>query len=698
MSKRFRLLLILLLVGAAGFFLAATVNWYLVLSPEKKVLATSSIAQIRDYAVKKSYEVFEQLDQLRFKLLEKKDIPHPGHFLNQLKTRSDLFTKLLKERFSMQVQAAINNYTEGVEVGDDVTQSLVNELNSNISGKILYDANTFEGLTLSPQIQALAERSISPGASLPSEEIIFINRSILEDVYQGDIKSVVLPEEFSFLTDKVKDEYQRLHKSLPEVMDVRSVLLSFFNKKELLETIEDHYRQEIIDLKDMMRGTIQLGLDLRGGISVTVQADFESMEKDTGSAMNDKEKEDAMNRVLEILNNRIDQFGVTEPQIRRLGTSRILIEIPGIADPERIRRIILGKGRLNFHIVDRDGTQKFQDYYRAHPTDFLAPDGLSLKDPTILPPGTVIRPIVEKDKYGVDVPKGYAVIKEEVALSGNYIKDATTRNDPTTMRPYVTFTLTNDGGDLFYKVTSANKGEILAVVLDDKIKFQATISGPIHSAVQVSGTSFDAKEASDLALILRTGALPVPLEVIEQQAVGASLGEDAIGQGLNASMWGVMAVALFMLIYYRRGGLNAVVALALNIFFMAAALSMFNFTLTLPSIAGFVLNIGMAVDANVIIFERIKEEWAVGKSRKAAVNAGFSKAFLTIIDSNMTTAIAALALAMFGKGPIQGFAIVLLIGLVSSVFTAVFVSRLIFDFFTDVFKAQKIRLGWGVSK
>jgi preprotein translocase subunit SecD len=474
------------------------------------------------------------------------------------------------------------------------------------------------------------------------------------------------------------------------------------NKPEILGTIEDHYRQDIFDLKEMMRSTIQLGLDLRGGISVTVEADFASIEKDTGKTMSDKDKADAMSRVLEILNNRIDQFGVTEPQIRRLGTARILIEIPGIADPERIRRVIMGKGRLNFHIVDDEATQKFQDYYNSHKDDYLGPpdaDGLpTLKDPTILPAGSALRPVVEKDKYGADIPKGYSVIKSEISLSGNFISDASTRNDPTTMRPYVTFQLSAEGGERFLKVTTANKDKILAVVLDDKIKFQARISGPISSQVQVSGTSFDAKEASDLALILRTGALPVPLNVIEQQAVGASLGEDAIKQGLNGALWGVVAVLLFMLVYYKTGGVTADIALFLNMFLMIAVLSMFNFTLTLPSIAGYVLNIGMAVDANVIIFERIKEEWRTGKSRKASINAGFSKAFLTIIDSNLTTAFAAIALAIFGKGPIQGFAIVLLIGLTSSVFTAVFVTRLLNDFATDVFNAQKISLSWRTSK
>jgi preprotein translocase subunit SecD len=207
-------------------------------------------------------------------------------------------------------------------------------------------------------------------------------------------------------------------------------------------------------------------------------------------------------------------------------------------------------------------------------------------------------------------------------------------------------------------------------------------------------TGFKEEEARDLALVLRTGSLPVPLEIISQQAIGASLGEDAIRQGINASVLGLGLVFLFMLLFYRRAGLNAIVAQLLNLYFIVSILSVFNFTLTLSAIAGLVLNVGMAVDASVLIFERMKEEMRLGKSNAAVVKAGFDRAFWAILDANITTIIAALVLTQLGKGSIQGFAVTLTVGNLATLFTAVFVSRLIFDFNVDVLKVRKIRVSW----
>jgi preprotein translocase subunit SecD len=230
------------------------------------------------------------------------------------------------------------------------------------------------------------------------------------------------------------------------------------------------------------------------------------------------------------------------------------------------------------------------------------------------------------------------------------------------------------------------------MVLDDRIKFIAVINEPIHESVQVTGV--DGDEANNLAVTLRTAALPVELTVVNQQSIGPALGADTIRQGLYALLGGLAAVMVFMLIYYKSAGINAIIAQILNIYLMFSILSAFNFTLTLPSIAGFILTIGMAVDANVIIFERMKEELRLGKGRKAAVDAGFDKAFWAILDSNITTFIAALFLSQLGTGPIQGFAVSLAIGVFSSVFTALFVSRLIFDFGTDVMKSKKLSVSW----
>jgi preprotein translocase subunit SecD len=254
--------------------------------------------------------------------------------------------------------------------------------------------------------------------------------------------------------------------------------------------------------------------------------------------------------------------------------------------------------------------------------------------------------------------------------------------------------LDKEGGDIFYALTSANVGKTMAVVLDDRVKSYARIQEPIRESVRITG--FSADEAESLALLLRTAALPISLSVVSQQAIGASLGEDAIGQGKMAIIVGILSIFVFMFAYYKWAGVNATIAQVLNLYLMLSVLTAFKLTLTLPSIAGFVLTTGMAVDANVIIFERIKEELRAGKTRAAAIHAGFDKAFWAVMDSNITTIIAALFMAQLGTGPIQGFAISLAIGNITSLFTSLFVSRLIFDFETDVLKATHVSISWRV--
>jgi len=396
---------------------------------------------------------------------------------------------------------------------------------------------------------------------------------------------------------------------------------------------------------------------------------------------------------VEIITNRIDQVGVTEPQVRRGGDEgTITIEIPGDADPERVRAFLMGKGSLNFHIVDEEATEKLIEYQRANP-------GYSPENPVFavdfVPAGSVIRGYYTKDAYGLDRLERYIVIYEDIrenGLDGNHIRSAQVARDPVTNEPTVNFVLDGEGGEKFYSLTDKYRGKSLAIVMDDKVKAYARIQEAIRESVRITG--FGLEEAQNLALVLRTAALPVDLDIVNQQAVGASLGADAIQTGLRASLVGVLLVVVFMLVYYKGAGLIADIALLLNLFFMIATLSVFNFTLTLTSIAGIVLSVGMAVDANVIIFERMKEEYRLGKSAKAAVQAGFSKAFWTIMDSNITTLIASIFLSQLGKGPIQGFAVTLSIGIVTSMFTALFVSRLIFDFLTDQAGMTKLSISW----
>jgi preprotein translocase subunit SecD len=495
----------------------------------------------------------------------------------------------------------------------------------------------------------------------------------------------------SFLIAEAKKLYRDTKRPAPEKWDARAVLQGFAGRNEVLDSLETRYREEVFALKNIQRNAVQLGLDLSGGLSIILQV---------GRTLSDDDPEDAINRALEVLNNRIDRFGLTEPVIRRQGTDQIYVEIPGDADPERINSIIMGKGSLTFHLVDQEATNDFNVYYNQHPLDTFDGAG-NLINPSIIPSDTMVLGVYIKDRYGLDEQAResstgnlrYSVVKQEVGLNGNHIRSALVERGQD--GPEVTFMLDSEGGEIFYRLTSANLEKTLAIVLDGRIKSQAVIQSPIRDGVRLTG--FGLEEANNIALTLRTAALPVELEVVNQQSIGPSMGADTIRQGFYALLGGIVGVMIFMLIFYRIAGINAVVAQILNFYIMFSILSAFNFTLTLPSIAGFILTIGMAVDANVIIFERMKEEMRLGKGRKAVVEAGFDKAFWAIMDSNITTFIAALFLSQLGSGPIQGFAVSLAIGVFSSVFTALFVSRLIFDFGTDVLHSQRITVSWRIK-
>ncbi|MDR2718303.1 MAG: protein translocase subunit SecD [Treponema sp.] len=507
-----------------------------------------------------------------------------------------------------------------------------------------------------------------------------------------------VPEGLSFLITNAKKIYKESKQASPEKWDAKTTLAAFSSRREVLDAIETKYREDIFALKDLQKSAVQLGLDLSGGLSIVLQADMGALQNKLERSLTDADRTDAVDRALEVLNNRIDRFGLTEPVIRRQGSDQIYIEIPGSADPERINDIIMGKGSLAFHMVDTDATDTFNNYYRAHPATTFDNDG-NLLDPTIVPVDVMVRGVYVKDRYGLDEqtrnPDGslrYTALKKEVGLDGNHIRSAVVDRNNLDAKPEVTFMLDSEGGEIFYRLTSANVGKPLAIVLDGRIKSQATIQSAIRDAVRLTG--FGQDEANNIALTLRTAALPVELEVANQQSIGASMGEDTIQQGMYALLGGIVAVFIFMLLYYKVSGINAVIAQLLNFYIMFSILSAFNFTMTLPSIAGFILTIGMAVDASVIIFERMKEEMRLGKGRKAVVEAGFDKAFWAIMDSNITTFIAALFLSQLGSGPIQGFAVTLAVGVFSSVFTALFVSRLIFDFGTDVLHSKKVSIAW----
>ena len=362
-------------------------------------------------------------------------------------------------------------------------------------------------------------------------------------------------------------------------------------------------------------------------------------------------RKSVMEQSIEIIRRRIDETGTREPTIQLQGEDRILVQLPGVKDPERIKKLLGKTAKLTLHLVDSNTpvTEALQGR---------------------IPPGSVLLPSSEAAGEG----PGYYVVRKRVQVSGERLEDA----QPTleNARPVVSFRFDALGGKKFGDTTRNNVGKQLAIVLDGKVISAPVIREPILGGNGIISGSFSLKEVQDLALLLRAGALPAPLTILEERTVGASLGADSIRAGKIASILGMVFVIFFMAIVYGLFGLLADVALAVNLVLIAGALSLLQATLTLPGIAGIVLTIGMAVDANVLIFERIREEVRQGRTPLNAVDAGYQRALTTIIDSNLTTLIAALLLFGFGSGPIKGFAVTLSIGLVTSMFTAIMVTRL----------------------
>jgi len=408
-------------------------------------------------------------------------------------------------------------------------------------------------------------------------------------------------------------------------------------------------------------GTINLGLDLQGGMHLVLQVDT--------SALSANEAKDAPQRALEVIRNRIDQFGVLEPVIQLQGNNRLLIQLPGITDRERAKEIIGRTAHLEFRLVEEDPN--------------LLKEALS----GLVPETHELKSMKARDERIEQL-----LIKREVELTGDMLIDATTEFSQSGFgQPYVSLELNDKGAAIFSSTTGANIGKRLAIVLDGEIYTAPVIRERIPSGrAQITG-NFSVQEAKDIALMLRAGALPAPVNIIEERSVGPTLGRDSVEKGIQAIIVGGICVLIFMVIYYFFAGAIADFALVLNILIITGALSYFGATLTLPGIAGLVLTIGMAVDANVLIFERIREESKLGKTLRAAVHAGYDKAFWTILDANVTTLITALILFQFGTGPVKGFATTLSIGILASMFTALVVTRMALDIITLRFpRMQKL--------
>ena len=504
-----------------------------------------------------------------------------------------------------------------------------------------------------------------------------------------------VPERYEFMIPAAEANRSAVDEPVPSTWTVRDLLLSFPDERAAFEVVEGHHRDRLQSIRDMRSRIVELGLDLSGGVIVTLSPDRESLAERLGREPTDEEFDESIELAMEILRNRIDQFGVTEPQIRRLEGGLISLEVPGDDDRDQVDAFLQGRGSLNFHIVNDEATEQLMEYQRQNPGWHPDEDDL----PDFIPAGTKVRPYVQRDEYGLDQLVQYIAVYEdleEYGLEGSHITEARVGRDQLTNQPVVNFMLDGEGADLFARLTRDNIGNSMAIVMDRNVRAYAGIREEIPTGqVRIDG-GFTFQEANDLATVLRTAALPVDLVVESQQVIGAALGEDAIQAGIMAISVGFALVVIFMALFYKATGLVADLILILNLFFIVAILSVFNLTLTLTSIAGIVLTVGMAVDANVIVYERIKEEYRLGKSAKASIAAGFQKAMSSVLDANVTTFIAAIFLSQLGTGPIQGFAVTLAVGIVSSMFTALFVSRLLFDFGTDVLKRQKLSIGWSV--
>jgi len=433
------------------------------------------------------------------------------------------------------------------------------------------------------------------------------------------------------------------------------------------------------------------------------------------------QRDSAVNRAIEIIRTRVDRFGVTEPSILKQGNNRIVVELPGVDDEERVRNLLKGTARLEFRMTaepedintakeriisyfDEAGGETEDAEQQNELLEVLNPQG---RNQYVFGYASGVdtarvNELISREEVQDLIPRNTSFlwsanafaeeegfeffeligVRSQIELTGDVISEARVAFDPTTNRPEVSMTMNSEGSRIWARLTGANIGKPVAIVLDGYVFSYPTVQTKINNG-RSSITGLDGvREAEDLVNILLSGALPAPLEIIQERTVGATLGEASIQAGFYSTLFGLIIVAMFMIAYYRTGGGIADLALLLNIIFILGILAAFKATLTLPGIAGIVLTIGMAVDANVLIFDRIREEMRGGKTLRAAIDNGYSNAMSAIVDANVTTFFVAVILYSFGVGPIKGFAVTLMAGIAASLFSAIVITRVIIDYLT----------------
>ncbi|AWG43006.1 protein translocase subunit SecD [Candidatus Borreliella tachyglossi] len=518
----------------------------------------------------------------------------------------------------------------------------------------------------------------------------------LKELYQKD-PDAQIPDDLKYLIPVAQNNYKIYGKDFPRSLNVKVLRDGFLTDSDIEELSLEIYRY-YENIKLNKNRIIQLGLDLSGGMSITISLDYSGLEQRLGRALSSLEREESVERTMQILKERVDTFGLTEPKItREAGGNKIFLDIPGERDEQRVDSLLSGKGNLTFYVVDDESTSVLNSkILEAGPLFSI----FDIRDSMVLGENKKIFPWYVKDAYGVDDESAvrYYVVDSSVGNSfdGTHIRDAGVSSDHGTGRDMVTFNLDNEGSEKFFGFTQKNIGKALAVVMEGKIKSVASINYAIAGGnVSIQGDSFDKKEANELALVFKTAAFPVEIKIDDLRVIGPTVGEKTVESGIKASLLALVLVFLFMLIYYKVSGFVAGFSLVVyNLLLILAILSAFNFTLTLTSIAGLVLTMGMAVDINIIIYERIKEEMRNGRKFERAFEDGFKKAFWSIMDSNVTTFIAVLFLTLLGTGTIQGFAWSLSVGIVASLFSSLVFSRFILEFIVSFSKSKFVSISW----